>query len=115
MDNKFEEFYDRYFQEDKKIFEPLYAPKWKLVIIRDIYQSVQDIPNIVVKADSARDAWRFFEKKRMKDYPYIARLYKYDKGGFTFKFVPTDDIDHKVKAEQDYLDEHPPRLPYRDD
>lgn len=114
MDNKFKELYDVFF-EAKKIFEPLWAPRWKLVIIRDIYKTKESIPTIVVKAESERDAWRYFAAKRMKDYPGIANLYKYNKGDFTFQFVPTHDLDHlEVKKQRD-LEDNSPRLPYRDD
>ena len=114
MENKFESLYNNFF-EAKKIYEPLWAPRWKLVIIRYIYKTKQPIPTIVVKAETARDAWKYFEAKRMKDYPGIAALYKYNKGEFTFKFVPTDDLDHLETKRNKEIEENPPRLPYRDD
>ena len=114
MENRFESLYNVVF-EAKKIFEPLWGPRWKLVIIRDIYKTKESIPTIVVKADSARDAWRYFEAKRMKDYPGIAELYKYNKGDFTFQFVPTHDLDHLEAKKKKELEDNPPRLPYRDD
>ena len=114
MENKFESLYNNFF-EAKKIYEPLWAPRWKLVIIRDIYQTKQPIPTIVVKAETARDAWKYFETERIKDYPGIAALYKYNKGEFAFKFVPTDDLDHLETKRNKEIEENPPRLPYRDD
>ena len=114
MENRFESLYNTLF-EAKKIYEPIWTPRWKLVIIRDIYQTKESIPTIVVKAESAKDAWRYFEAKRMKNYPGIAELYKYNKGDFTFHFVPTDDLDHLEVKRNKELEKNPPRLPYNDD